>query len=104
MPWTLKFWNSNPTPPAPAVTWNYGTGTVPNDVPAQQVIDITNYLNSIANVSMYAQSILNSYGQDIRFGYKFGETGRFFRGPIDDYILIDLAAARITVTVYKFPN
>jgi hypothetical protein len=41
MPWTLKFWNSNPTPPAPTVTWNYGTGVTPSDVPAVQVTGIT---------------------------------------------------------------
>ena len=62
MAWTLKFWNSNPTPPAPAVTWNYWTGAVPSDVPAQQAIDITNYINSIAALS----SLAMDYGDSNR--------------------------------------
>jgi hypothetical protein len=97
MPWTLKFWNSNPQI-GPVVTWNYGGNSnppqpQPGDVPAQpgMTIDITNYLNSIASISTYAQSRLSAYGQDIRFGYQAGNEGEaVWRGGIDPYVRIDL--------------
>lgn len=99
MPWTLKFWQSSPLPPATPVTWNYGSHPIPTDVPAQQEQDIINYLNSIAAASTLANSRLNAYGQDIRIGFRLDDAGSAFAGPHDDYVLFDLNTTR---TVHFF--
>jgi Ca2+-binding RTX toxin-like protein len=99
MPWVLKFWKTFVTPPQTPVTWNFGHGTPPADVPVPQVTDITNYINSIAALSTLAASRLNAYGEDIRIGYEAGNVGEAFRGTLDKYILIDVAAAN---TMYFF--
>jgi Ca2+-binding RTX toxin-like protein len=50
-------------------------------------------------LSPYAAGKLNSYGQDIRIGYNPGDTGTYFAGGIDDYVLMDYAAAS---SIYMF--
>jgi len=94
MPWTLKFWSSSPTPPAPVVTWNLtGAHATPGDVPLGQVTDITNALNTIAGLSTYAAGRLNGFGQDIRIGYIYGLPGGADVWAADKYIVLDVAAA-----------
>lgn len=93
MPYTLKFWKSG------TVTWNYGSGTAPADQPLGYETTFATHIASIAAASPYALNKLNNYGQDIRIGYSASEIGRYFAGPIDDYILMDLTAA---ATVHLF--
>ena len=98
MTWTLKFWDSAATPP---VSWNWlALGTIPpGNFPGTQASDIAVAITSIGLISTLATSRLDAYGQDIRIGYGAGDVGHAFRGPIDDYIIIDIVAAR---TLYFF--
>ncbi|MEA3017939.1 MAG: hypothetical protein QOI38_2661, partial [Sphingomonadales bacterium] len=92
MPWTLKFWNSSVTPPEVPVTWDYGAGPVPSDVPSSQATDITNHILSITSIFPSVTNKLDAYGE-FRIGYRSGDVGSTNLGAPEPYTLIDLDAA-----------